>query len=77
MHQVLLIPADPDDSSIADANAARGWPRQLDQDGQAFDYLVLGPNDDVVAAAERLLKLAEIRGAKGIQVRRKRRPVTS
>jgi hypothetical protein len=69
--QVLLIPADLEDDSLAAANASRGWPPRLDRNGDLCDYLVLGPDDDIVAAAERFLELAQVRGAKGIQLQRR------
>jgi hypothetical protein len=76
LRQVLMVPADPADDSLAQANAARGWPPQLQNAGDVCDYVVVGPGDDIVATAERLLRLAERRGAKGIRLQRSRRGAT-
>jgi len=63
MHQVLLVEADPDDSSLADARAARGLPAQFEHKptGARMDYFVLGEDGESVDIALETSRLAKQR----------------
>jgi hypothetical protein len=72
--QVLLLEADPTDTSIADTNARRGWPRYLTSDGLRHDYFVIGPQDNATAISARVSRLVQERAAKKMGLPPGRRP---
>lgn len=62
--QVMLIEADPDDESLARANAARGWPPWLPVEGRPHDYVVVESGTNAVDQQVRLTQLAARRARK-------------
>jgi Protein of unknown function (DUF4238) len=63
-HQVLLFEADPLDTTIAEANVRRGWPRYLKTDGIAHDYFVIGPKDNAATISARVSRIVQERAAR-------------
>ena len=63
-HQVLLLEADPADTSIADANARRGWPRYLISGGLRHDYFVIGSDDNAAEVSARVSRLVQERASR-------------
>lgn len=59
--QMILIDADPADTSLADEHARRGWPRQFYVEGQLHDYLVIGIDGAPVETGARASQLARQR----------------
>jgi uncharacterized protein DUF4238 len=65
-HQVLIFEADPQDTTIADANVRRGWPRYLKTDGVLHDYFVIGPRDNAATISARVTRMVQERAARAI-----------
>jgi Protein of unknown function (DUF4238) len=63
-HQVMLLEADPADTSIAEANERRGWPRYLVVKGVQHDYFVIGPDDNATQISARVSRLVQERAAR-------------
>jgi Protein of unknown function (DUF4238) len=60
--QVVLLEADPNDSSLAEENSRRGWPPQLlNGDGQLRDYIVIPTDHPHPELRKRADELAERR----------------
>jgi hypothetical protein len=73
-HQVLLFEADPQDTSIADANVQRGWPRYLKSEGVLHDYFVIGPKDNAATISARVRRIVQERAARAIGLPPGKRP---
>jgi hypothetical protein len=65
-HQVVVFETDPQDSSLAEAHRLRGWPAHLFVDGQAHDYVVIGPDGDPVATIEQTSEIVKERARRAL-----------
>jgi hypothetical protein len=63
-YQIMLLEADPADTSIADAHKRRGWPPYLKSDGVVHDYFVIGPEDNAAQISARVSQLVQARAAR-------------
>lgn len=61
---VMLLKADPADSSIANANRRRGWPPYLMNDGIQHDYFVISPGDNAAQISARISRIVQERAAR-------------
>ena len=67
-NQVLLIERDESDTSFADANEARGWPRYLADNGVEHDYAVIPHGAESLELAAEVNKKVEERARRKLGI---------
>jgi len=66
--QVLIFDRDPEDTSFADENEARGWPRYLTHEGVEHDYVVFFHGDDSIELGREVNRRLEERARRELGI---------